>query len=68
MSKQSYIKHFSLAEAHSLVLFYLLMGPNKLLPLGVKVDLGAIAIKWYSAFPKAPTLLKPHDQMFLCHI
>ena len=24
---------------------------------------GAMAIKWYSTFPKAPTLLEPHHQI-----
>ena len=27
-----------------------------------------MVIKGYSAFPKAPTLLKPHHQIVLCHI
>ena len=43
---------------HSLVLF-----DSYVLPLRVRVDLGAMAIKRYSAFPKAPALLEPH----LCH-
>ena len=30
-----------------------------MLPLGARVDLGAMAIKEYSAFPKASTLLGP---------
>ena len=36
------------------------MGPYKMLPLQVKVDLEAIAMKELSIFPKAPELLKPH--------
>ena len=28
-----------------------------------RVDLGAMAIKGYSAFPKAPALLEPHHQI-----
>ena len=32
-------------------------------PLRVRVDLGAIVIKGYSAFPKAPALLEPHHQI-----
>ena len=30
------------------------IGPNQVLPLRVIVDLGAMATKGYSAFPKAP--------------
>ena len=30
------------------------------LPLRAAVDLGAMVMKEYSAFPKAPALLKPH--------
>ena len=36
--------------------------------LWVKVDLGAMAMKEYSTFPNAPTLLEPHHQIVLCHI
>ena len=32
-------------------------------PLRAKVDLGAMAMKGYSAFPKALTLLEPHHQI-----
>ena len=32
------------------------------------MDLGAIAIKGYSLFPKAPALLEPHHQIVQCHI
>ena len=32
-----------------------------MLPLQARVDLGAMAIKGYSAFPKAPALLAPSD-------
>ena len=38
-----------------------------MLPLRPRVDLGAMAIKGYSAFPKASILLKPHHQIVLCH-
>ena len=33
-----------------------------MLPLQVRADLGAMAMKGYATFPKAPTLLKPHHQ------
>ena len=35
----------------------------QVLPLQARVDLGAIAIKENSAFPKAPALLEHHDQI-----
>ena len=34
-----------------------------MLPLQARVDLGAMAVKGYSAFPKAPALLEPHQQI-----
>ena len=37
-------------------------------PLRVKVDLGVMARKGYSTFPKAPGLLEPHHQIALSHI
>ena len=37
--------------------------PYQMLPLRARVDLGAMAMKGYSTFPKAPTLLEPHHQM-----
>ena len=39
-----------------------------MLPLHARVDLGAMAMKGYSAFPKAPALLEPHHQIVSCHI
>ena len=44
------------------VLFDLLIGPFQMLPLWLRVDLGAIAIKRYSIFLKAPGL-EPHHQI-----
>ena len=32
------------------------------------MDLGAMAMKGCSAFPKAPELQEPHHQIFSCHI
>ena len=40
--------------------FVLLIEPYLVLPLRAKVDLGAMAIKGYSLFPKAPASLEPH--------
>ena len=34
-----------------------------MLPLRARVDLRAMAMKGYSAFPKAPALLEPHHQI-----
>ena len=42
------------------ILFNLMIWPYQVLPLRVRVDLGAMAMKGYSAFPKAPALLEPH--------
>ena len=36
-----------------------------MLPLRARVNLGAM--KMYSAFPKAPALLKPHHPIILCY-
>ena len=38
------------------------MGPKQVLPLWVKVDLGVMAMKGYSSFPKGPEL-EPHHQI-----
>ena len=35
----------------------------QMLPLLTGVDQGAIAIKGYSSFPKAPALLEPHHRI-----
>ena len=39
------------------------IGPYQLLRLQARVDLGAVAMKEYSAFPKAPALLELHHQI-----
>ena len=39
-----------------------------MLPFWTKVDKGAMAMKGYSAFPKAPASLENHHQIVLCHI
>ena len=36
-----------------------------MLPLQARVDLGVMAMKKYSAFPKTPTLLQPHHQIVI---
>ena len=37
------------------------MGPYRVLPLGARVDLGAMAMNGYSALPKAPALQEPQQ-------
>ena len=53
--------HFSISML--LVLFNPKIGPYQVLPLKARGDLGAMAMKGYSAFPKAPALLEPHHQI-----
>ena len=36
-----------------------------MLPFQARVDLGAMVMKWYSTFPKAPALLKPSPSDYL---
>ena len=38
-----------------------------MLPLRVRVDLGAMAMKGYSPFSNTPALLEPHHQIVYCH-
>ena len=40
--------------------------PYQVLSLRSRVDLGAMAMKGYSVFPKPPVLLKPHHQIVWC--
>ena len=46
-----------------LVLFNPLIGAYQVLPRRARVDLGAMAMKGYSAFLKAPASLEPHHQI-----
>ena len=39
-----------------------------MLPLRARVDLGTMAMKGISAFPKAPATLELYHQIVLCHI
>ena len=61
LSYSVYSIHFSISML--LVLFNPLIGPYQVLPLRARVDLGAMAMKGYSAFPKAPALLESHHQI-----
>ena len=53
----------SLLNQHTLVIFDPLIRPYQEPPLEVRVDLGAMAMKGYSAFTKAPVLQEPHHQI-----
>ena len=50
--------HFSISMP--LVLFNPYIEPYQVLPHWSRVDLGAMAMKGFSAFPKAPVILEPH--------
>ena len=63
MSKQSYFKQFGFALVQRLVLYDLEIGPYQVLPLRTRVDMGSMAMKGYSASPKALALLEPHYQI-----
>ena len=52
----------------TLVLFNPYIGPYGGLPFQARVDLGGMAMKGYSVFPKAPASLEPHLQIVQCHI
>ena len=51
-----------------LVLFNLSIGPYQVLPFRARVNLGAMAMKGCSAFPKAAASLEPHHQIVWNHI
>ena len=57
MSKNSYISSNSVQHKFSFVLFDLLIGPNQVVSLWPRVDLGVMAMKGYSTFSKAPACL-----------
>ena len=51
-----------------LVLFNPQIGPDQVQPFRARVNMGVMAMKGYSAFPKAPVLLEPHHQIVYSHI
>ena len=70
MSNSNYFKRFNLAISFICTLFkcqtVLLdpcIGPYQVLSLWARVDLGTMAMRGYSAFPKASVLLDPHHQI-----
>ena len=68
LSQTVLIQTIQFSISMQLVLFNPLIGSYQVLPFRARVDLGAMAMKGCSAFPKAPTPLKPHHQIVLCHI
>ena len=56
-----YSIHFSISML--LVVFNPQLGSYQVQPLRARVELGAMAMKGYSAYPKAPALLKSHHQI-----
>ena len=82
MSKHFYFEQLSLAkysfnikailfqtiQFSMITQFDPLIEPCPVLPLRTTVDLAAMAMKGYSAFPKAPVILEPHHQIVQCHI
>ena len=67
-SQKVLIQTIQFCISMQLVLFNPWIGPYQVLPFRAKVDLGAMAMKGLSAFPKAPASLEPHHQIVLCHI
>ena len=51
---------FTLSFKRRTVLFNPLIGLYQVLPLRIKVDVGAMSMKGYSTFPKVPILLESH--------
>ena len=49
------IQTIQFSKSMQLVLFNPLIGPYQVQPFWARVDLGAMAMKVYSSFPKAPT-------------
>ena len=52
----------------SMPLLLFIPGSYQVLPFRAGVDLGAMAMKRYSAFPQALASLEPHHQIVQCHI
>ena len=51
-----------------LVLFNPIIGSYQVLPRRGRVDLGAMAMKGCSVYPKSPALLEPHHQIVYSHV
>ena len=61
MSLSPQLKGFKYCYLAVIILFNIIYSFT--LSLRARVDLGAMAIKRYSAFPNAPALLEPHHQI-----
>ena len=75
MIKQFYYKQFILHESfvctqciNRTVEFDLFIGPYQGVPIRVREELGAMAIKRYTTFPKALALLEPQHHIGQCPI
>ena len=64
MSKAVPFQTIQFSISMQLILFNPQIGPYQVFPFWARVDLGAIAIKGCSAFPKAPTSLEPAVGVF----
>ena len=62
-----YVQFFVYTQLNVQTIYFSLFDPkiglNQVLPFRARGDQGAMAMKGYSAFPKDPTLLKPHHQI-----
>ena len=58
MSKQFYFEQVILAYVQ-----FSSIWPNQVQPLRARMNLGAMSMKEYSRFLKAPALLEPHHQV-----
>ena len=67
MSTQFYFKLLCFAYVHNLVLFNPQIRPNRVLPRLARMDMGAMAVKGYSVFPKALASPESHYQIVYSH-
>ena len=61
-------KQYSLVQLQFSSIWDTEIGPYQVIPLPARVDLEAMAMKGYSAFPKVLAFLKPHLQIVYCQI
>ena len=60
-SQEALIQTIQFSISMRLVQFNPSIGAYQVLPFQARVDLGAMAIMGFSAFPKAPASLEPHN-------
>ena len=68
MSKTVPFQTIQFSISRLLVRFNPYRGPYQGLTRRARVDLGAMAMKRCSAFPRPPASLNPHHQIVYCHI